>query len=200
MLTWIDAHPNLASWLQAVGAIIAIAIAIWVPYLQRRQALGAMKAAELDQVRHVLRNLLDEMIIITSGFKEGNGKKLMDVIDGQPFNAIIPIMERPFPIFDASASKLGLIQNDELRRHIITAYSRANGFISSVRLNNALVDRLDEADYLLGVHQNDVHKRLFLARQKRLVEYARALKENYIEATEKMRILRKAIELELGIE
>lgn len=199
MLTWIEAHPNLASWLQAIGAIIAIAIAIWVPYLQRRQALEAMKAAELDQVRHVLRNLLDEMIVITSGFKEGNGKKLMEVIDGQPFDVIIPIMEQPFPIFDAAATKLGLIQSDELRRHIINAYGRANGFISSVRLNNALVDRFDEAAYLRAVHNDDVHERLFLARQQRLVEYARALKKNYIEATEKMLAMRTAIEHELGI-
>lgn len=35
--SWIEAHPGLSSWVQAVGAIAAIAIAIVIPYRQRSQ-------------------------------------------------------------------------------------------------------------------------------------------------------------------
>lgn len=35
LLGWIEAHPGLASWVQAVGAIAALGIAIWLPNSQR---------------------------------------------------------------------------------------------------------------------------------------------------------------------
>lgn len=196
---WIEAHPGLASWLQAFGALIALGIAIGVPWWQKHQAIAQAKAAELEQVRYVLRNLLDEMLVISAGFAETSGKKLNETQLGHPFNFLIPIMDRPFPVFDASAPKLGSIPNDKLRRLIITAYGRANGFVSSVRLNNALVDRLDQAAYLNAIHQDDIHQNLVNIRYQTLVDYAEALKNSYADASNKMAAMKVAIEKELGI-
>jgi hypothetical protein len=36
MLHWIEAHPGLAAWVQAVGAILAIVFAFLIVYLQQR--------------------------------------------------------------------------------------------------------------------------------------------------------------------
>ncbi|MGF6244155.1 hypothetical protein P3T42_005920 [Paraburkholderia sp. GAS38] len=36
LLHWIEIHPGTATWVQAIGSMLAIAIAIWVPYRQRR--------------------------------------------------------------------------------------------------------------------------------------------------------------------
>ena len=52
-LCWIESHPGLASWVQAVGAISALILAVGLPYLQtwqrergfRRTALGAASEA-----------------------------------------------------------------------------------------------------------------------------------------------------------
>jgi hypothetical protein len=41
MSYWIEQHPGLASWVQAVGAIAAIGIAIWVPSRQRQKEFKA---------------------------------------------------------------------------------------------------------------------------------------------------------------
>lgn len=35
-LGWIEAHPGFASWVQAVGAIAALCIAIWIPNSHRK--------------------------------------------------------------------------------------------------------------------------------------------------------------------
>ena len=50
---WIEHHPGLASWVQAIGAIAAIGIAIWVPYAQRSKELAraAKAATELELAR-----------------------------------------------------------------------------------------------------------------------------------------------------
>ena len=37
---WIEGHPGLASWVQAAGAIIGIAVAIFVPWWQHRKDLA----------------------------------------------------------------------------------------------------------------------------------------------------------------
>jgi hypothetical protein len=35
VLAWIEAHPGLASWVQAIGAIAALGLALWIPSRQR---------------------------------------------------------------------------------------------------------------------------------------------------------------------
>lgn len=41
---WIECHPGTASWVQALGAIAALGIAIWIASSQRRAQLKADKA------------------------------------------------------------------------------------------------------------------------------------------------------------
>jgi hypothetical protein len=36
MLQWIETHPGLAAWVQAIGAILAIVVAFLVVFLQQR--------------------------------------------------------------------------------------------------------------------------------------------------------------------
>lgn len=35
VMGWIELHPGLASWVQAIGAIAALGLAIWIPNRQR---------------------------------------------------------------------------------------------------------------------------------------------------------------------
>ena len=199
MLSWIECHPGLASWLQAFGSIVAIIIAIWVPYWQKKQAQAQSKLAEREQVRHLLRNLRDEMIVVEENFDKGNGKALMEVPAGQPFNYIIPIVERPFPIYDGSTAKLGQIPNDNLRRTIITGYGHANGFVGSIRMNNVLVERFEQAHYLFAIHNDEIHRELREVNFNRLATYSDSLKSSYAAAKEKIQQMRLAIEAELGV-
>ncbi|MDY0834331.1 hypothetical protein [Pseudomonas sp. SED1] len=43
---WIGVHPELASWVQAVGSIAALGIAIWVSSQRRDQLKAAEKVAK----------------------------------------------------------------------------------------------------------------------------------------------------------
>jgi|SRR5665213_1611346 len=46
---WIEHHPALASWLQAIGAIVGLGVAIYVPWSQRRNE--ARVRADQDRVK-----------------------------------------------------------------------------------------------------------------------------------------------------
>lgn len=52
LLAWIEDHPGLASWLQLVGTLMALAIAIAVPILGRRD----IEAAAILALRTPCRN------------------------------------------------------------------------------------------------------------------------------------------------
>lgn len=45
MLEWIEAHPGLASWVQALGSILALAVAFFVPWVERKRAEQVAVAA-----------------------------------------------------------------------------------------------------------------------------------------------------------
>lgn len=199
MLYWIEKHPGLASWVQAIGSIIAIGIAIWVPYWQKKQAHEQARQAEADQVRHLLRNLLDEIIVVSSGFREQNGKLLLETTDGSPFMYVVPVMDNPFPIYNASTAKLGQIPDDELRRHLITGYGYASAFVSSIRFNNLLLQRFAEAKYLASIHDDDIHRGLQESQHTILAQYGHALKRSYNSATEKLQLAQDAMEAALGM-
>lgn len=47
---WIEHHPGLASWVQAVGSIGAILAAIWISGGERRQRAKVDKAARRDAI------------------------------------------------------------------------------------------------------------------------------------------------------
>ena len=47
---WIETHPGLASWVQAVGSTAALGIAIWISSSQRRDQLKAAEKAAKSKV------------------------------------------------------------------------------------------------------------------------------------------------------
>lgn len=49
-VAWFEAHPGTAGWVQAFGAIVALATTVWLAWWQGRKA---EKSAERDQRRNV---------------------------------------------------------------------------------------------------------------------------------------------------
>jgi hypothetical protein len=178
-LCWVEKHPGLASWMQAVGALIALAIAIGVPWWQKKQAAKQAKEAEDLQLRHLLRNLQDEMAVASGGFFEASGEHLLSSTEGTPFHVTIPLLEHPFPIYEACGPQLGRIPDEDLRRLVISAYSRAIGFAASIRFNNQLIMRYEHADYLAVVLADDYHVALRTHHRKALATYGDSLRASY---------------------
>lgn len=54
IITWMESHPGAASWAQAIGALIALAIAIWVPAHQHKQATRLMREQRELEVMNFL--------------------------------------------------------------------------------------------------------------------------------------------------
>jgi hypothetical protein len=64
ILPWIEQHPGLASWVQAIGSILAIVVAIAVANNQFRQAVKRDRnawASRLKSIAVILRIMVDAL-------------------------------------------------------------------------------------------------------------------------------------------
>ncbi len=115
MFDWIDQHPNWAAWVQAVGSIVAIGIAIWVPYSQARsheqedrqnrgQEVGSLKAALRAEIQQGI-----EILEMQAGSMTAHAEAQHAPSMG--FHPIPPLSK----VFDANCGKLGLLNADTVR-------------------------------------------------------------------------------------
>jgi hypothetical protein len=184
---------DVAAWVQAIGSIGAVLIAVGLFYAQHEkarelisaqdaQAIAREKEAERAEIRHLLRSLRDEISVVVEGFEKRNGKLLMEGKQGEAFWYQIPVPDRPFPVYESSVDRIGKIPNDELRRLIVIGYGRALGVVQSIRMNNIIVSKFEQADHWSNVYNDDVHGGLRLSALNAANTYGDTLREIYSEA------------------
>lgn len=135
------------AWVQAVGSIAAILVAIWVPYQQREDAAADERGQRRIEARRVQLAIRDELKFLDEIFATGpNVVHLLALPPGEIFDRIIPIPPERFPIYKAVIGRLTLIDDDNQRREIIAAYEWATGMIYSAAQNNQLLYEYMETD------------------------------------------------------
>lgn len=139
---------DTAAWVQAVGSVVAIGVAVWLPHRQHKQDLEREKQREQEEVRSMLNSLRDEMSNLWDAFETKIGQDLANSQAGTAFEYFWPAPDRPFVIYDACVDRVGKIQDDRLRQLIIITYARAMGLVYSFKMNNLLVEKHERASTL----------------------------------------------------
>jgi hypothetical protein len=187
----------VAAWVQAIGSLGAIWVAVWLFYAQHEKAIERAKIEEESGIRNLLRSLQDEILVIAETFEKRNGKLLMEGKDGEAFLLILPFVDKPFPIYQSSIAHLGKIHNENLRRLIIDGYGRALGFVHNVKLNNVLIEKYENAFHVANIYNEDVHKSHRDQRLHQLNLYGNSLRDSYKETLAGASEMLKALEHEL---
>jgi hypothetical protein len=133
LLHWIEGHPGTASWVQAIGAIIALVVAIGIAWWQQRRARTAeqsAKAAELASLRlalHIEVKMVARQCLL-----------LKDLLIGDLRQENVQLLRLPpLAIFQANAGKIGLLTHDEIVRLVGLAGELFNLSV----LANSLLER-----------------------------------------------------------
>lgn len=165
-------------WVQAVGSVIAIYVAIIVAiYQTATQKREATDAADAE-LRGMLLSLRAEMSSTLGLLEDRVGPQIRDKPAGHAFNLIYPVPENPFHVYDALLHRLGTIGDDALRTQIVRTYSGAKGFVHTVRFNNDLLRALDLA--ITTADEGDARaQEVIQGRQAVLATYGDALKAHY---------------------
>ncbi|QAU33117.1 hypothetical protein [Janthinobacterium sp. 17J80-10] len=176
---------DVASWVQALGSIAAIGIAIWVSHHQHeKQVERDCMRDEADELS-MLHSLRDEITSLWDIFELRVGQQLANDPDGTAFLSEWPIQESPFAVYDACVDRIGKIKNHVIRQKIIVTYAYASGLISSFKGNNQMIQKFDAVQALADQtnSMNDIARSAHLLQQ--LQAYADAIRESRIEV-EKM--------------
>ena len=160
---------DVAAWVQAVGSVGAIVIAVWVFH---RQYLDAERRSQ-DEVRAFVQAIREEVNAVWGGYDTGARQQLLAVpVDGF-FDVIFPVTTEAFTVYNRAAMQVGKVDDEELRRLIIVTYAKAKGLIYSFQLNNQLVADLMNFD--VSYHGQDREVRI-QRKHEMLVAYATQLK------------------------
>ncbi|WP_025040876.1 hypothetical protein [Nitrosospira briensis] len=141
------------------------------------------EAAERDNehVRGLLQAFHDEIQTLWEIYKAGAGADIVALANNEPMLSHWPLTQDYFTIYNTNASSIGKIKNQELRRQIITTYTKARTMIDSIRLNNDLLHKLEHDCFLFRETPSPANESNASASRNALVGYATALKQSHSE-------------------
>jgi hypothetical protein len=138
-----------AAWVQAIGSIGAILVAVGVARHQSESQRQLEERKERDDVAGLLRCLRSDMAVSLEQLSRGIGPMIQEMGPDSAFRIVWPISENPFPIYHGLIPKLGTIRDDKLRDQIVRAYAAAQSFIHTIRFNNELEANMRKAESLV---------------------------------------------------
>ncbi|MFM0288377.1 hypothetical protein [Paraburkholderia megapolitana] len=183
----------VAAWVQAVGSVGAILVAVWVAYRQYEQTrqleqnrATAQAASEAGETKAFVQSIRAEISTIWDGYDTGIRPTLRAVPDGGIFDALVPVSTDAFVIYNGSSSRVGKVDDEELRKLIVMTYARARGFIYSLQLNNNLITAFKNFHLM---YRGDDREQQLTHQKGVLANYATQLKQRDAELEQHVQTL-----------
>lgn len=163
----------------ALGALIGSSLTLigvcLTHWMQKRETARR----DVEHIHGSLQAFHDEIETLWEVYQAGAGTDIAALASNEPMLSHWPLTQDYFTIYNANASSIGKIKNQELRKQVIATYTKARTMIDTVRLNNDLLQQWERDCFLFQETRNPVHESHANARYKTLVEYAKALKESH---------------------
>jgi hypothetical protein len=162
----------IAAWVQGVGSLLAIIAAV-VLYVRQYED---KRADDANETRAFVQAIRDEVETVWNDYSEQTGALLRATPAGKPNDAFVPNLKDGLIIYRASPSRLGRIDDNELRKLIVTTYVGLTGHFNSLTVNNQM---LVETEQLHS--SSDFPDKVYRIanREKALAAYADALKKSH---------------------
>lgn len=178
-----------AAWVQAVGSIGAILVAVWVSHHQHEKQRERERDHEREEVRRMLCCLRGELEAAVASVERNVGKHMLPNPSSTAFNMTYPLGENSFPIFHAFVPKLGLISDPQLREEVIGTYSRAHSLVMTFKYNNELIDDFETKKGASQRSGEVLDKEIASQAWNRLERYGAGLCDSYFEAVDSIEAL-----------
>lgn len=133
------------SWIQGVGSVEAILVAVWVAWHQSKMQADAAEKNANAELAALLRSFRAEVQFHLENYTRIAGEAIESSAEGEQLRFTVPGGGHNFVTFAALTPRLGAIVEVDVRKQILTAYMTLNSFIELLRYNNDLVRRMREA-------------------------------------------------------
>ena len=117
-----------------------------------RLALQKEAAADHEKMVTTLMLLRTEIETAWQIFEDEIGSEMLAQTANEPYLAIFPIGDSPFPLFNSAPQALNLLPYDQAK-DVVRFYMRAKGMIAMIEMNNRDYEQaLQHARHLLDSH------------------------------------------------
>lgn len=175
-----------SAWVQAVGSLIGIAIAVYVPARQNFLQASREAAREAAEISATLKGIKSEIQALRANLEENVGDEIRKIKAGTPFETEILIRENPFVVYNAVAPRIGTISDDAIRSAIIETYTAGMSFILAIKCNNDLISKYEYAT-AIGARSNiGQEQRLQAEAGRQLAQYSKRVLDSYTRMNDKI--------------
>jgi len=190
-IDWVGLQP---AFIALVGALVGGGCAIYGVYVTHENNLKEHEIKEENEVRNFLKAIHSEILTIWERYSNTYKVEVDGIRDGQWLNYIYPIKQDYFTVYNNNTHLLGKIQNNDLRKRIVVAYTQAKGLIDSLVSNNESLEEYNMASWEYQREQSSISEAHMYALKHVLLNYAPKIKEQSIELEKNIRDLIKDID------
>jgi hypothetical protein len=117
-----------------LGACLGFALQEWTK-----------KREERGKCKRFLQSIHDEVDATLSLYLAKYGKHLEETDESKGIEGYGMQDQDYFTVYSSNATLLGIVKNKELRKAIVTTYAKAKSLMDSISLNNAILQKREEA-------------------------------------------------------
>jgi hypothetical protein len=178
----VDWGTVTASLLGAItGGGVAGYLALRGVYKTQEKELQKQERAKRELLKALYQAIHDEVESLWDAYQKGFGQDLEALGDGNALDVYYPPNQESLTIFTGNAVLIGQVPDHDLRRLVVTTYTKARGIIDAYRVNNDLVSQRDHWYWTFEQTGNDVHRRIAEEKHTAAIEHAKTLKKLHTE-------------------
>jgi hypothetical protein len=178
-----------------IGGLATFWSTRWATYKTQNNLLTNQRANQAIIIKGVLQAIHDEVETIWDQYLDVIGHVTEAHDENEPFIHIYPLHQDYFTVYNSNGIFIGQIPDSDLRKAIVTTYTKARGLIDSYLLNNADVQRYFQLSSLASETNNEYHYRLAAAVRADMAAYSKQIKiahkDTAIAVADLLRRLRK---------
>ncbi|TDY01113.1 hypothetical protein [Thiohalophilus thiocyanatoxydans] len=144
-------------------------------------AVALEEKKQLELMSGLLQGLHDELETLWDTYSDGVGVQLEALGEDKPLLMYYPVTQEYFPIYMGNSFLIGRIEDTDLRKKIVTTYTKARGLIDSYRLNNDMVKKFEHWQSMYRQTGQGVFNEHAEDYYGRLSKYAKKIKKSHDE-------------------
>jgi hypothetical protein len=160
-----------------VAALTGGVFALTGVYIAHLLGEKRRRREEADVIQGLLQGLHDEIETLSEIYYERVGAAVEALQDGQGFESYWVVTQDYFTVYSSNCHLVGKIPDVDLRKEVIVTYTTAKSLLDTFRMNNELVNRLEQSVLLANETKNQQHVQEAIIRRKQLALYANSLKK-----------------------
>jgi hypothetical protein len=169
-----------ASWVQAIGSIVAILVAIAVSHNESVKYRRRERLKEAGETLALLRSLADELHTLQEWTNRSFKDKVLKMDPTEGLSVFLVPPHAPFLIYEGNISKIGVITDDRLRRTLVKAYGMSGQFIDSLSNHNLIIENYNKALAYIGGQNDEYGVRETDFQRHQLVMFDVILRDEFI--------------------